>query len=92
MWRRAERITSIAERGRLHNDEFDIIRTIAGRDIEPADESATVRVAVGNEGFAALHFAGRSPVDRFIRVGTDSGRLVQIVGMRETTRRSELFY
>jgi predicted permease len=63
------------------------LRLLAGRDFEPADETATAPTMLVNESFARFYFPGQNAVGRF--VGLD-GEHVEIVGVVGDNRGASL--
>ncbi len=62
------------------------IAIVRGRDFERTDDAEAPRVAIVNERFAARYFPGVDAVGRRIRLETNEGAPVEIVGVARTIK------
>ena len=69
---------------------FEAMRLpVRGRTFNDRDRSDGVPVVIVNQSLAAKHFGGEDPVGRRIRVGSDSGLWMTVVGVSANARQSE---
>jgi len=69
---------------------FEAMRLpVRGRTISDRDGMHDLPVVVINQSFVSKHFAGEDPVGHRIRVGTDDGPWMTVVGVSANARQSE---
>jgi predicted permease len=66
------------------------IPLVAGREFTPADGAGTGRVAVVNQAFVQRFHLGRDAVGRFLSIAGPDSLNIQIVGVAENTKYSEV--